>query len=585
MTDVYAPQSSSDARKYVKSFQSDGTAVFEQVGFEELDFSAIFGKVTTSSTQNAIAYGIKGFTLDYDNDSIKVGYPLQCMSLDDPECFMQGVVTLKDTTYSPAYIEVAITIISPVVNTTNNWELSVVPLAGFSINPSATVGISTTSIDASGAGPFTFTTQTGKLFMQQEAIDGTVVCTSLADPKTYLFGRISVVSGTSLVVEKIYSNATAAVSSWSIQLFDGPDTKLPFLAISGLRIEVSEVISDSRITVTAGAVMDSTNAFVLSLDNDVVKYLNSDWAVGTGNGGIVKVLCTGTVTSAGATLTGTGTLFTTELVSQSGDAVFLNDYLNSGGLTSSFFGSVEDGCNVYFASSGISSRITGITNNTSADTYNAVSASASAFYRNGYFVAGVTVFNLWYVVLIRKDTDGSCDIALVTSTQSGEPDLPSGYTRYRVLGMVASHNTDRVDAVQHIYENNYPFAPRDARYVVTSAAGDSRLINERALVSGTSNTIDISVASQVSINRAALTGDVTAPSNSNATTLSSTAITNKTEKVTLVDGDVFLIADSEASFALKKVKKSNIGGAAAFPADMGLITEAATITFDAGTVP
>ena len=56
MTDVYSPQSDADPRKFVKSFDSDGTANFDQVGFTDLDFTATFGaKASLLSSMNACA--------------------------------------------------------------------------------------------------------------------------------------------------------------------------------------------------------------------------------------------------------------------------------------------------------------------------------------------------------------------------------------------------------------------------------------------------------------------------------------------------------------------------------------------------
>lgn len=295
MTDVFAPQFPTDARDVVRSFNSDGSANFDQVGFEELDFSAVFGGKTSSTTQNAIEYGIKTFTLDVDDGKIQVGYPIQCQSLDDPECFMQGVVVRKDTVIvSPAEIDIAVVIISPLVNTSNNWELQVVPVAGFSVQPSATAGISTSSVDASGAGPFTFVTQSDKLFMQIEALQGTVVCSALADPSVYLFGRILANASTNLVLEKIYSNATGSHDAWSVQMFDGPDNGLLFTDCIGLSLTHNGA---QELTITAGSCRDSTNTIDLVLTGTLEKDISLDFTEGDGGGTqVYSGNLTGTIT-------------------------------------------------------------------------------------------------------------------------------------------------------------------------------------------------------------------------------------------------------------------------------------------------
>lgn len=587
MTDVYAPQSSDDSREFVKRFGDDGTAVFERVGFEDLDFSAIFGKVTTSGTQNAIAYGIKGFTLDYDNDSIKVGYPLQCMSMDDPECFMQGVVVTKDTRYSPAYIEVAVTIISPLVNTTNNWELSVVPVAGFSVNPSATVGISTTSIDAGGDGPFTFTTQTGKLFMQSSAVGGTVVITALNDPKTYLYGRIAVVSGSSLIVNKIYSNATSAVDAWSIQLFDGPAPGHPTFFITGLTVSQGSGTLD--VDIYPGSVRDYSGTLDIVNTGILTKKLDALFTAGTNQGGVRRVQLTGTLSSSGTTVTGSGTAFLTEADQANALSSDYNQQTNITAVPSQ----LETGLTQIISTATRTTVVSATFSNTSIVSDQGLNASAGTTAYRGGVPQGTTSALEYLLYGCRKDSDGTFDAFFSTVTEDGEPDLPSGYSLYRLLARVyVTHNGSNYvisTITQPLYSVTYPFALDRAAYVLYTIDAPLSEAMPNALGLADSTTITkTTVGGTVQLRRAALTGDVTAPANSNATTLSSTAITNKTEKTALVDDDLFLIADSEASFALKKVKNVNAGGGgggASFPADMGSITEAPAMTFDCGTVP
>jgi hypothetical protein len=519
MTDVFAPQSPTDPRDVVRSFNSDGSANFEQVGFEELDFSAVFGGKTTSTTTNSIAYGIKTFTLDSDDGKIQVGYPLQCLSLDDSDCWMQGVVVRKDTvTVSPAEIDIAITILSPLVNTTNNWELQVVPVAGFSINPSATVGISTTSIDASGAGPFTFTTQTDKLFMQTSAINGSVICTALTDPKTYLFARVSAVNGTSLVVEKIYSNATVAISAWSIQMFDGPDTGLSFYQIDGLLV-TEYTTGFTGISILPGSVMDSTGTLALTLNETLNKSFDSLFAAGDGQGCIVQSSnLTGTISINGAThqITGSGTLFLTEL----------------DGSTSAQFdeqgGSFPSAYKPTIATSVQTGAVSSVSSDTSALTTFSTNETNVTYKRNGTFANILTSASVYYFIhLIRNDSTGAIDICAVSASVSGEPDLPSGWSLNRLIAAVwiqyngvGSATFLRIE--QPLYTTYQPFAPADANYLLFAA--DSKLTQALTVPSSTSVTRTL-VGSTVEFRRAALTGDITASANSNATTIANDAVT------------------------------------------------------------
>ncbi len=67
-------------------------------------------------------------------------------------------------------------------------------------------------------------------------------------------------------------------------------------------------------------------------------------------------------------------------------------------------------------------------------------------------------------------------------------------------------------------------APTDAEYIVGSANGS--LSNERVLGNSTSITANFATGGQVTLERAALTGDVTASQNSNATTIANDAVSN-----------------------------------------------------------
>lgn len=67
-------------------------------------------------------------------------------------------------------------------------------------------------------------------------------------------------------------------------------------------------------------------------------------------------------------------------------------------------------------------------------------------------------------------------------------------------------------------------APANAEYLVGSAS--SGLTAERVATNSTSNSWNLTVAGQAAVERAALTGDVTASANSNATTIANDAVTN-----------------------------------------------------------
>lgn len=68
-------------------------------------------------------------------------------------------------------------------------------------------------------------------------------------------------------------------------------------------------------------------------------------------------------------------------------------------------------------------------------------------------------------------------------------------------------------------------ATTSAEPIVTYSAS-SNMSAERVLTSSTSNAVSTSVANQIQVQRAALTGDVTASANSNATTIANNAVSN-----------------------------------------------------------
>lgn len=94
-------------------------------------------------------------------------------------------------------------------------------------------------------------------------------------------------------------------------------------------------------------------------------------------------------------------------------------------------------------------------------------------------------------------------------------------------------------------------APTDADYLVVTA--NAGLSAERAITNSTSITSNTATAGQIEFRRAALTGDVTAAANENATTIAASAVTNA----------------KMANMAANTVKVNNTAGAAA-PTDLAL---------------
>lgn len=214
MTDIPTPQEPLDPRGVMRSIGIDGKIAFSQVGFQELDFAAVFGGKTTSSSENTIGFGTKTFSLDTDDGKIAVGYTVQIISLDDPDCFMYGFVTRKGA--SPVDIDVAISVTSALINTSSNWEIQII--AGTALGfEGDTLAISISSVSLA-LGETTFVVEEGK-FLPESA---SVLARDLTNIGNYLYGRIVAYSGTTIVVNVLNVFGSGSSSSWAIRLLDGP---------------------------------------------------------------------------------------------------------------------------------------------------------------------------------------------------------------------------------------------------------------------------------------------------------------------------------------------------------------------------
>lgn len=213
---IVIPQAPEDERQVVRSIDADGRLVFSQVGFDEINFGAVFGGKTTSSTENAVGHGTRTFTLDADDGRIAVGYTVQIVSLDDPDCFMYGFVTRKDTAVSPVEIDVAISVVSAAANTSSNWEIQIIagPALGLEND---TLAISESNVPIA-PGRVSFTVPAGKFFPETAS----VLVRDLAHSGNYMYGNIAAYSGETLDLELRNVFGEGSSSAWAIRLLDGP---------------------------------------------------------------------------------------------------------------------------------------------------------------------------------------------------------------------------------------------------------------------------------------------------------------------------------------------------------------------------
>jgi hypothetical protein len=537
MTEVFAPQTPKDRRQVVRSFKEDGTAVFGQVGVEEIAYKGRFGALAYSNTSNTISRGDKYFVLDRNDDVFRVGDDILITAVDT-DCYMWGEISDSDTTDEPVRIRVFVDDISTKTGTFAEWELQVVARP----KPGIEKDTSTSSVDPTGDGPFTFTVTAGKFF----PLGGQLLLKPTTDRSIALLGRVLAYEGTTLVVSKNETNAVTPTSydSWSIALLDAPPADIPLIGISGLLASGS----GTNVTVNAGSVMDSTGTVLLTLDDNLTKSVDAVFAAGASQGCVVKVALTGTITDTAGTITGVGTNFRGEVVDPSTGAARMDEFTALGGnLDNWSFGTLYP----MISASGHGALIYEAASDTSMKTVDPITASGASFSRGALrseSAAGGNYFQ-GFIVLIRKDDDGTVDWCISSATPTGVPDLPSGYTYYRVIaGFVRKVADTTWYFIHHLHDASAPFAPDDAQYLIVDA--DSRLPNARTLTDSISNgSLANMPAYTLKGRNAGTTGD---PSDIDITAL--------TEKTTPATGDWFLLSDGAASGAFKKVNPTNVGG-------------------------
>lgn len=509
MTLIQTPQAPADPRQFANGIDADGKVTFARVGVEDIDYRGRFGAIATSTTENEVSIGEKYFTLDVDEGKIRVGDDVLLISLDDQDCHMWGEVIGTDTVAEPLRIRVFVDDISALTNTSRNWEIQVVARP----KPGIEKDTSLTEFDPTDGGPWTLTVTAGKFF----PIGGTLLIKPTTDRTIAVIGEVKAYSGTGLTVSLRSTNATVSTSydSWSIALLDSPPAKLPFYGINGLVVTTGT--SANKVSISAGSVMDSTGAVELRLESAIVKYTQTLFAAGSEAGGVSRSAALGgTISSSGTTVTGSGTAFVTNFHTNGK----MNDlsWYDSGGFKSIISTAAETSV---VASQG---------GQTTQTTTSALGASAgTTYYRGGVITSAVLAGSggiTYFLCIIRKDSDGSIDACFCSLTRSGEPDLPAGYTYYRIICIV--NITGSVASPTYTYTH-----PLHDLAVPNDSAGNAKLADMAAYTLKGRN--------------AGTTGD---PSDIDISAL--------TEKTTPVAADLLLIQDSAASNAFKKVQAANL---------------------------
>jgi hypothetical protein len=505
-TPVTGPQYADDPRQVARWIDEEGKVQFDYLDITDVSFKGRFGMAARSDTEHDVSIGNKTFYLDRPVD-MRVGDDVQIVCLNNYDLFMWGeIADIENAGEADMSIEVYIDDICPFddVNQTN-WEIQVVARP----KPGIEKDVSFTEIDPSDVGPFSFEVTAGKFF----PVGGQLLIKPTADRTIALLGRVLAYEGTTLWVEKNVSNASIseAYDSWSIALLDAPPAALPLRIISGMELSLNTI--NDWVTISPGSVMDSTGRVLLTLTTNLTKAMRGTWVAGNSQNGCILVQGPGTISCNTTSVVGTGTNFLSffqrgdESVGVSGHGLGLDDYKNSGGTR-------EVPAAISISTGLRASSVLNKTTDTALTTKEALSGGTSATYFRGATSQGDTAGKTIYLflVLIRKDTDGSLDACYSSATVSGEPDLPPGYTYYRVLGVVKLVTFSDYELEAHLHKANL---------------------------------------------------------------LGSAAITSLPEKAVVEDADLFLIADSSEDFLLKKVLASAVGtgGGGGIPTDWGLITD------------
>lgn len=249
--DIYIDESAEDhdPRAYLKGIDPDtDLAVFQRVKAREVDWAGRLGASVTSSTEITIGIGEHTFAVDADPTRFKEGDDVEIISIDPDNLdhHLVGTLLLKggdsfDPTLTLLINDVPDASIGVVIRA---WELSVWmrPKVWLEVDISDT---GSPGLDPTSAGPFTLTVTAGKLF---DLPGGTVQLRSIEKPQITILTHIRAYSGTSLVLEKVATNATVSetLSAWDVFLIDAPPPGIPLAGLSGLQVElvVTEKVVD-----------------------------------------------------------------------------------------------------------------------------------------------------------------------------------------------------------------------------------------------------------------------------------------------------------------------------------------------------
>lgn len=319
---------------------------------------------------------------------------------------------------------------------------------------------STTPIDPTDPGPFFFELQLDNVVNPFLPVNGTVFIENSEDQEKWIFGVINsydtTVDPTVLVVRKVLTSVTVSesIDAWLLSIVDGPPVALPIYQINGLRVKRSLIDPLNDIVVEAGSVRDFSNTVDLTLPTTVTKKLDAAFAAGDNQGSQVQSAdLAGTVSSSGTAVTGVGTNFRGDFHKEDATSAWNADIDEQRlvlGINTVLF--VKP-----IISSGAQNKPIDSTGTDTAlvTTGNLGAGAGSLYKRGGWISSGI---GYYAIMLVRKDDDGSVDVAAASFNGSGIPDLPAGYTYYRVIAFVLASGGGPPQIEQYLKQINAPYA-------------------------------------------------------------------------------------------------------------------------------
>jgi len=326
--------------------------------------------------------------------------------------------TITDGDFDIVEVTSALSVVAPQGATLGYAGAAVATIYVYLINNAGTAELAIRSASRIDEGNLHSTTAIGTGSDLSSTLYSTTLRSSL--PVRYL-GRITVTMGASA---GDWDNAPTQVNLGEVNNEQGAEV-LPTNHIEGLELSIG-TDTEHDIDISTGYVIDTTTTSKMEIATTLTKQIDATWAVGTDAGGMATTTTeTGTFTSSGTAVTGSGSAFTTDF---------------------------SEGDILYSSSNSEGRRIITIGSDTSITLESAFTADvaiAENVQKNG--LAPNTVY---YLHAVEADADDGIDAYYDVSKTAAN--IITGYTEYAPLGFVRTNSTSNIDNGDI---HNYPYIP------------------------------------------------------------------------------------------------------------------------------